>query len=101
MAEKRKIVLTVVAKQQLTDIHQSLMEEGAFEDAEDFMNDFLDLAYSTIPSYPDNFAPIEGVATKSSDYRLASLFGDFRIIFQILQGKILILLILHESELPF
>ncbi|MEO0895244.1 MAG: hypothetical protein AAFY71_02415 [Bacteroidota bacterium] len=101
MAENKKVVLTVIAKQQLTDIHQSLIDGGAFDDAEIFMDDFLDLAFSTIPSYPEKFTPIEGVSNDESDYRLASLFEDFRIIFQILKGKILILLILHENELPF
>ncbi|MCI4671049.1 MAG: hypothetical protein MRZ79_23125 [Bacteroidia bacterium] len=100
MAE-RKIVFTKLATEQITAIHESLLAKGAIHDAEDFMDDFLDVAFSEIPAFSDKYPVVEGVSSQEGDYRIASLYNDFRIIFQTLKDKVLILLILHEGELPF
>ncbi|MCB0838434.1 MAG: type II toxin-antitoxin system RelE/ParE family toxin [Bacteroidetes bacterium] len=101
MAEKRKLVLTKLATEHITQIYQFLLDEGADAEAEELMNDFLDVVFGEIPKFPEQFPVCEGVKSGSSDYRIGSLVGDFRVIFQILKEKVLILMILHESELPF
>lgn len=98
---KRKVVFTRLATEQITHIHESLLERGAADDAEDLMDDFLDVAFGEIPAFPEKFPVIEGVSSQEGTYRIASLYTDFRIIFQTFREKVLILLILHEWELPF
>ncbi len=100
MAE-RKIVFTKLANEQISRIHQSLLEEGAPTDAEELIDEFLDLVFISIRAYPQKFPLCEGVSSAYGDYRIASLYTNFRVIFQTLEDKILILLILHEGELPF
>ena len=101
MAEKRKLVLTKLATEHITTIHQFLLNQGSKADAEELMDDFLDIVFGEIPRFPEQFPVCEGVRSGSSDYRMGSLVGDYRVIFQILRDKVLILMILHEEELPF
>lgn len=100
MAERRKVVLTKLANEQITDIHQALLKLGEKEEAEILMDDFLDTVFGDIPAFPEQFPICEGIKTQSNDYRIANLVGHFRVIFQIMKDRVLILLILHESELP-
>lgn len=100
MAEKRKVVLTKLANEHITHIYQALLEIDSGE-AEALMDDFLDTVFGDIPAFPEQFPICEGIKTQSNDYRIAHLIGHFRVIFQILKDRVLILLILHESELPF
>lgn len=97
---KRKVVFTRLATEQITHIHQSLLDRGAEGDAEDLMDDFLDVAFFDIPSFPEKFPAVEGVSPQNGEYRIASLYTDWRIVFQTFKEKVLILLILHEGEVP-
>ena len=101
MAEKRKLILTKLATEHISQIYQFLLKEDSPTGAEELMNDFLDIVFGEIPRFPEQFPICEGVRSGSSDYRIGSLVGEFRVIFQILKDKVLILMILHESELPF
>ncbi|GAB4429105.1 MAG: hypothetical protein OHK0039_47720 [Bacteroidia bacterium] len=101
MAEKRKIILTKLASEQITHIYDALREQGFDDEAAALMDDFLDVVFGEIPVYPERFPPCEGIKPGSGDYRIGNLVGDYRVIFQIVHQHILILLILHESELPF
>ena len=101
MAEKREVVLTKLAAEHIHSIYTHLLEEGATREAEELMNDFLDIVFGEIPLFAERFPVCEGVKNGSENYRIGSLAGDFRVIFQLLPDKALILLILHESELPF
>ncbi|MEM7655044.1 MAG: type II toxin-antitoxin system RelE/ParE family toxin [Bacteroidota bacterium] len=101
MAEKRKVVLTRLAHEHVSSIYQEFSKESGESEAETFINDFLDTVFGEIPSFPERFPVCEGVKTQTNDYRMGALHGDFRVIFQILKEKVLILLIVHESELPF
>lgn len=101
MAEKREVVLTQLASDHIHSTYTLLLEEGATQEAEDLMNDFLDIVFGEIPLFAERFPVCEGVNNGSENYRIGSLAGDFRVIFQVFPTKVLILLVLHESELPF
>lgn len=101
MAEKRKVVLTKLAVDHIDGIYQALLSQGLDTDASELMDDFLDVVFGEIPRFPDKFPVCEGVQSNTQDYRIGRLRGGFCIIFQIFKDKVLILLILHESELPF
>jgi plasmid stabilization system protein ParE len=101
MAEKREVILTELASEHIHSTYTLLLEEGATQEAEDLMNDFLDVVFGEIPYHADRFPVCEGVDNGSDNYRIGSLAGDFRVIFQVFATRVLILLILHESELPF
>lgn len=101
MASKRKVILTRLAHEQVTDIYQSLLDAGAGDVAQDFIDDFLDVGFDEVPSFPEQFplCPLEHEEVRDR-YRMANLEGDFRLIFEIVNERILILLVIHESELP-
>ena len=101
MAEKRKVVLTKLASDHIHTIHTTLIQEGYTSEAHELMDDFLDTVFGEIPRFPTQFAVCEGVKSSSTDYRMATLYEEFRVIFQIFKEKVLILMILHQSELPF
>jgi plasmid stabilization system protein ParE len=101
MAEKRKVVLTRLAVDHIDSIYQAYLDEGKNDEAEELMNDFLDVVFGEIPRFPEQFPVCEGVQSKSADYRIGRIKGNFCVIFQIFKERVLILLILHESELPF
>lgn len=101
MAEKREVVLTQLANEHITNIYQYLLNHDAKAEAEELMDDFLDVVFGEIPKFAEQFPVCEGVKSGSTDYRIGSLAGDFRVIFQIFKDKVLILMVLHESELPF
>lgn len=101
MAKDRKIILTELATEQIRILHETLLDKGAVLEAEAFMDSFLDVVFGDIAKYADRFPVCEGVATKSDDYRIGNLVDGLRVIFQIMDDRVLILLILHESELPF
>ena len=61
MAEKRKLVLTKLATEHITQIYQFLLDEGADAEAEELMNDFLDVVFGEIPKFPEQFPVCEGV----------------------------------------
>jgi mRNA-degrading endonuclease RelE of RelBE toxin-antitoxin system len=98
--EERKIVLTKLAHAQVSEIHDELSQVSS-EDAEAFINDFLDIVFEEIKYFPFQFEKCEGMRSQGGDYRIGSIYGDYRVIFQISSKKTLILLIMHESELPF
>ncbi len=101
MAEKRKVVLTKLAVDHIDGIYQALLSEGKQEEAEELMNDFLDVVFEEIPRFPEKFPVCDGVQSSTQDYRIGRIKGNFCVIYQIFKDKVLILLILHESELPF
>ncbi|MEL6672573.1 MAG: hypothetical protein AAFR61_10290 [Bacteroidota bacterium] len=101
MAEKRKVVLTKLAAGHIHDIYTSLIDAGFITEAGELMDDFLDVVFGEIPRYADKFPICEGVKPQNGDYRMGHIVGDFRVIFQIYMDKVQILMILHESDLPF
>lgn len=101
MATKQRVVLTKLANDQITFLFQHLENQDALEEAEALMNDFLDTVFGEIAAFPERFPVIKGLKQGSAEYRIGNLVGDFRVIFQIMRDRVLILLILHESELPF
>ena len=101
MAEKRKVVLTKLANEHISRIHQFFIDEKDEVFAAELMDDFLDVVFGAIARFPEQFPVCIGIRSNSPDYRIASMKGDFRVIYQILKDKILILMIIHESELPF
>ena len=50
MAEKREVVLTKLASEHIHSIYTHLLEEGATREAEELMNDFLDIVFGEILS---------------------------------------------------
>lgn len=101
MAKKRKIILTELATDQTGILHRALIEKGAVLEAEAFMDNFLDVVFGDIAHYADRFPNCDGVTTNKEDYRIGNLIDGLRVIFQVMEDRVLILLILHESELPF
>jgi len=100
VTEERKIILTKLAHAQVSEIHQEISQQSP-QDAEEFINDFLDLVFQEIKTFPYQFEKCKGMRSQQGDYRIGAMYGDYRVIFQIFKQKILILLVLHESELPF
>jgi plasmid stabilization system protein ParE len=98
--ETKRIVLSKLAHTQITDLFDELSGDDP-RAAESLMDDFLDVVFDEIKHFPDQFPTCRGMRSYAGDYRLAALYEEYRIIFQILKTKVLILLILHESELPF
>ncbi|MDP5170219.1 MAG: type II toxin-antitoxin system RelE/ParE family toxin [Bacteroidia bacterium] len=100
MAEptKRKIALTNLASDQIDRLYHKLLEKGAKQEAEVLMDDFLDVVFGDIAYFPDRFPVFTGIKDKG-DYRMGLLVGDFRVIFQIMLDRVVVLLIMHESEL--
>lgn len=101
MAEKRNVVLTKLANDHITQIYQYLLSEGLNREAAELMDDFLDLVFGEVALFPEKFPICEGVRSGSTDYRMGQLAGEYRVIFQIFKDKVLILLILHEEDIPF
>lgn len=101
MAARRRVILTRLAHEQVTDIYQSLLDEGADDTAQVFIDDFLDVGFGDVPTFPDQFpfCPLNHEEVKDR-YRMANLEGEFRLIYEIVNDRILILLVIHESELP-
>ncbi len=101
MASPRKVILTRLAHEQVNDIYQTLLDENASDEAEDFINDFLDVGFGDVPSFPDKFpfCPLNESEVHER-YRMANLGGDFRLIYEVINDRILVLLVIHESELP-
>ncbi len=99
MAEKRKVVLTQLIHEHITTRYQQTFAESPSE-AEVLMDDFLDVVFDEIPRFPTRFPIFEGLRAGSADYRMAKLRGGFCVIFQVLKSRVLILVLLHESELP-
>ncbi len=98
--EERRIVLTKLAHAQVSEIHNEISQLSASE-ADIFINDFLDVVFEEIKFFPFQFEKCEAMRSQNGDYRLGAIYADYRVIFQIFKKKTLILLILHESELPF
>ena len=96
--QKREIALTNLATDQIDRLYRALLVSGANEEAEILMNDFLDVVFGDIAYFPERFPVFTGIKERG-DYRMGLLVGDFRVIFQILPEKVLVLLIMHESEL--
>lgn len=98
MAEKRRVVLTNLASDQIGRLFDALTEQGAKEEAQILMDDFLDVVFGDIAYFPERFPVFTGIKEKG-DYRMGLLVGDFRVIFQIEVDRVIVLLIMHESEL--
>lgn len=98
--EERKIVLTKLVHAQVNEIYSELNQQSA-QDAEAFINDFLDVVFEEIKYFPFQFEKCEGMRSQNGDYRMGPIFGDHQVIFQIFRKRLLVLLVLHESELPF
>ncbi len=98
--EERRIVLTKLAQAQVSEIYHEICQISEAE-GEAFINDFLDIVFEEIKYFPFQFEPCPGIRSQSGDYRLGAIYGDYRVIFQIFKQKTLVLLVLHESELPF
>jgi hypothetical protein len=98
--EERRIVLTKLVHAQVSEIYSELNQQSA-QEAESFMDDFLDVVFEEIKYFPFQFEKCEGMRAQSGDYRMGPISGDHQVIFQIFRKRILILLVLHESELPF
>ncbi len=98
--EARVIVLTKLAQAQITEIYTEIRMSSKSE-AEAIMDDFLDVVFDEIKHFPAQFPICEGMRKGSGDYRIGSLYGGYRVIFQVFRSKVLILLVMHESELPF
>lgn len=98
--EERRIVLTKLVNAQVSEIYNEFNQQSA-QDAEAFINDFLDVVFEEIKYFPFQFEACEGMRSQSGDYRMGSIYGDHQVIFQILRKKTIILLVLHESEMPF
>jgi hypothetical protein len=98
--EERRIVLTKLVNAQVSEIYNEFSQQSA-QDAEAFINDFLDVVFEEIKYFPFQFEPCEGMRTQSGDYRMGPIYGGHQVIFQILRKKTIILLVLHESEMPF
>ena len=98
--EEKRIVLTKLSHAQVSEIYNEIDQESA-ANAEAFIDDFLDVVFEEIKHFPFQFERCEAMRSQNGDYRIGSIYGDFRVVFQIFKKKILILLILHESELPF
>ncbi|MEO0581984.1 MAG: type II toxin-antitoxin system RelE/ParE family toxin [Bacteroidota bacterium] len=101
MAKKRKVVLTKLANEQITYIYQQSIAQEGQEEAQILMDDFLDVAFTLIAAQPSRFPICLDKPRASATYRMAVFAEDYRIIFQILTQKILIVLIHHEEDLPF
>ncbi|MDX2247444.1 MAG: hypothetical protein SF052_11740 [Bacteroidia bacterium] len=100
MAEKRKVVLTQEATEQVSEIYEFFLLEDERGAAEEFINDFLDVVFGEIPRFPEQFPICENVKSSSTDYRMGSIAEEFRVIFQIFRDKVWILMVIHETELP-
>jgi|GEM_PF-3456038 len=100
MEEKRTVVLTRSAEQHITDIYKELRAESESL-ATEVMDNFLDVVFSDIPQFPLLYPVCDGTKSRSTSYRIASIGVGFRVIFQVFKRQVLILMILHESELPF
>lgn len=98
--EERRIVLTKLVNAQVSEIYSELSQQSA-RDAEAFINDFLDVVFEEIKYFPFQFEKCEGMRAQSGDYRMGPIFGNYQVIFQVFRKKTMILLVLHESELPF
>ena len=101
MEGKRPVVLTRLASEQVTYIQQHILEEEGQEEAQAFIDDFLDVAFGDIAFYPDQFSRCPIRLGSAYPYRMAHLLGQYRLIFQVLPAQILVLLVLHRDELPF
>ncbi len=98
MAEKRRVVITNLATDQIDRLYRALLDQGAAEEASFLMDDFLDVVFGDIAYFPERFPVFTGIKERG-DYRMGLLVGDFRVIFQIETDKVVVLLIMHESEL--
>ncbi|MEM6344345.1 MAG: type II toxin-antitoxin system RelE/ParE family toxin [Bacteroidota bacterium] len=101
MAEKRKVVLTKLAVEHIDGLYNAYLDEGLTYEAEALMDDFLDVVFDEIPRSPELFPVCDGIKSGSHDYRIGRIQHDYCVIFQIFKDKVLILLILHERDLPF
>lgn len=101
MAEKRKVVLTKLAVEHIDGLYNEYLEDGLTYEAQALMDDFLDVVFDEIPRFPDQFPVCDGIKSGSHDYRIGRIQHDYCVIFQIFKDKVLILLILHERDLPF
>ena len=98
MPPKRPVVLSQTAADQFYSLHTYLLEQGATKEAELLLNDFLDVVFGDLAYFPERFPVFTGIQ-EPGDFRMALLLADFRVIFQIQPHQILVLLMMHESEL--
>ena len=98
--EAKAIVLTKLAHAQITEIYTEMLAASKAE-AVTMMDDFLDVVFDEIKHFPSKFPVCDGMRTGAGDYRIGAVYGGYRIIFQLFRTKVLILLVMHESELPF
>lgn len=101
MEERRKVVLTKLAHEHINSLFESTAEEAGEHEAQILIDDFLDVVFGEIPLFPERFPVCQGIKSGSLDYRIANLYSDYRVIYQIFKTKILVLMILHEDDLPF
>ncbi len=68
MATKQRVVLTKLANDQITFLFQHLQDQGAIEEAEALINDFLDIVFGEIAAFPERFPVVEGIKPTSTEY---------------------------------
>ncbi|MEZ4829675.1 MAG: type II toxin-antitoxin system RelE/ParE family toxin [Bacteroidia bacterium] len=100
MAAKRKVVLTKTASLQVAEIYNYFLSEGENAEAELFINDFLDVGFDEIPRFPQQFPLCETIKLGAGDYREAIIAEEFVVIFQVFRDRVLIVLVLHEMDMP-